>query len=84
MKLPVFKDPKDGGPSVSLTILVVSFICVLVAGTLHMFDKVSSTSLFSEVFYSAAALYFGRRIGIGGKVFSSEKAETIEKKVSDE
>lgn len=84
MKLPVFKEPRNGGPSVSLTLLVISFICVLVAGTLHMFDKVSNTSLFSEVFYSAVALYFGRRIGIGGKVFSSEKAETIKKKVNDE
>lgn len=74
-------DPVNKLPSVSLTILIVAFTAVLVAGSLEMAGVVKSTSLFSEVFYSAVALYFGRRFSSNGKVFSSEKAQEIEKKL---
>jgi hypothetical protein len=76
-------DPGTKLPSVSLTILVVSLTAVIVAGSLHMAGVVQSTSLFSEVFYSSVALYFGRRFSMNGKTFSSEKAEEIKEKVSD-
>ena len=77
------KDPVSKLPSVSLTLLVVSFTGVLVAGALNMAGVVSSTSLFSEVFYSCSALYFGRRLNFGGKNFSSDKAQEIETKIKE-
>jgi hypothetical protein len=70
-------DPVTKLPSVSLTLLVVSFAAVIVAGALNMAGVVASTSLFSEVFYSTVALYFGRRMTVGSKVVSADKAEEI-------
>jgi hypothetical protein len=75
------QDPVQKSPSVSLTILVVTFLLVAGATVLHMLGKVSHTSAVVELFYSAAALYFGRRMSINGKSFSSEKAEEIASKV---
>lgn len=74
-------DPATKTPSVSLSLLVVSFTAVIVAGALHMAGVVSNTSLFTEVFYSSTALYFGRRLNIAGKAFTADKAEEITKKV---
>lgn len=76
-----FKDPKTGEQSISLTLLIVTFLCAIGAGALNMFGKTSSTSIFAELFYSSAALYFSRRFSIGGKSFSADKAEEIVKKV---
>ena len=39
------KDPKTGEESVSLTLLLISFLGVNVAAVLEMFEKVKSTSL---------------------------------------
>lgn len=75
------KDPITNLASVSLTILVISFTAVIVAGALNMAGVVQSTSLFSEVFYSCCALYFGRRFSFGGKAFTSDKAEEIKEKI---
>jgi hypothetical protein len=77
------KDPVTDIPSVSLTLMVVTFVGVIVAGALNMAEVVKNTSLFGEIFYSSCALYFGRRLSFGGKNFSSEKAEEITKKVSE-
>lgn len=74
-------DPYTGHKSVSLTILAISFIATLIAGALHMAGTVASTSIFTEMMYSACALYFGRKLNINNKNFSSEKAEQVEKKV---
>lgn len=77
---PWVNDPVSGLPSVSLTLLVVTFAGVIVAGALNMAGVVASTSIFSEVFYSATALYFGRRMNIGGKLISADKAEELKGK----
>ena len=65
-------DPKTKEPSVSLTMLVVSFTGVLIAAGLHMADIVKDTSIMTEIFYANVALYFGRRFSMGGKTFSSD------------
>lgn len=75
------KDPVGQLPSVSLTILMVTFVGVLTAGSLEMAGLVKSTSLFTEIFYSACALYFSRRMTFGNKNYSSEKAEEIKGKI---
>lgn len=74
-------DPKTKESSVSLTILILFTVCNVVAAFLQVFGKVSTVSVFPEMFYSSVALYFGRRLSINGKAFTSEKAESIEEKV---
>jgi len=60
------KDPTTGIPSVSFSLLVYSFIGVLLAAALEMSGVISTTSIVSEIYYANAALYFGRRFS-GGK-----------------
>ena len=67
------QDPKQKEPSVSLTMLLVTFIVVLVAAGLDMAGKVKSTSVVTELFYACTALYFGRRFNIGGKQIGMDK-----------
>ena len=77
------KDPITQVPSVSLTLLVATFVLTVIAGGLQMSGCVQSTSLFAEMFYSAVALYFGRRLNIGGKAYTSDKAEEVKKEVTN-
>jgi hypothetical protein len=76
-------DPVTKEPSVSLTILTVAFTAVVVAGAFEMTGVVKSTSIFLELFFSSAALYFGRRFSFKGQNFSSEKAEDISNKLEN-
>lgn len=77
------KDPITHVRSVSLTLLVATFVFTILAGITHMLGYANSTSLFAEMFYSAVALYFGRRLRISGKTYTSAKAEEVEKEVSN-
>lgn len=77
------KDPNTGLPSVSLTILMLSFFAVLGAGVAEMFEAVKSTSVLNEIFFSASALYFGRKMSVKGQDYSSEKAQEIETKINE-
>lgn len=70
-------DPKTQEKSVSLTILVYSFILLLVIGVLQVMNKVTTTGPFTELFYSSVALYFGRRLNFGGRIFTSETASEV-------
>jgi len=74
-------DPTNRRKSVSLTLAVASFLLVVVAGGLQMAGKITTTSIFAEVFYSSMALYFGRRLNIAGKGFTADKAEEIKEKI---
>ena len=62
-------DPKTKEPSVSLTMLTVSFLGILIAAGLHMADIVKDTSVLTEVFYANVALYFGRKFNSSTKTF---------------
>ena len=74
-------DPKDGKPSVSLTLLMTSFILTIGFGIAQSLGKVNSTGPLLEIFYSMAALYFGRRFTVKGQQYTSEKAEEIKGKI---
>ncbi len=50
--------------SVSLTLLVCSGILVAIAGGLEVFGVTKTTSVFPELLYTAAGLYFGRRFDL--------------------
>lgn len=69
------KDPKTKEPSVSLTLLLVSFGGVLLAACMQMAGIISDTSVLTELFYANTALYFGRRFTFKNNNFSSEKTE---------
>lgn len=70
---PWINDPTTKAPSVSLTIMVVSFILVALACVLEMMGKVKGVSSLPELFYATAGLYFGRRFTIGGKLIGQAK-----------
>lgn len=55
-------DPKDNKPSVSLTLLIISFLLVIGAVILEVLGKIDTTSISAEIFFGCAATYFGRRI----------------------
>ena len=73
------KDPVNGLPSVSLTLLSISFLVLLGVGFAEVLGFVKSTGPFTELFYSTCALYFSRRMSVGSKIFGSEKAEEVKK-----
>jgi hypothetical protein len=68
-------DPKTKEPSVSLTMLVSSFVIALIACGLHMAKVVENISSVTELFYATTALYFGRRFSMNGKTYSSESSD---------
>jgi len=65
----LFIDPKNGKASVSLTMMLLSFLIVLIAAGLDMSGKVKGTSVILEIFWGTTALYFGRKLN-----FSKEKS----------
>lgn len=70
------KDPKDeNAPSVTLTLMVVSFLLVVAVGGLHLAGIVKETSIFLELFYGSLATYLGRRMSFGSKSFGQDKEE---------
>ena len=74
-------DPKTKSESVSLTLLVITFVAVLVAIGLNIAKLTESTGPVMELFYSVCALYFGRKINIKGNTFSSDQAQEVVTKV---
>lgn len=67
------KDPTTQLPSVSLTLLGISFIVVLGFSVATALEYVKDPGPLTELFYACAALYFGRRVQVGTKNFSSDK-----------
>jgi hypothetical protein len=76
-------DPNTKLPSVSLTLGLIATILLTTSGILQVLGHVNNVGPFTEMFWGAWALYFGRRFNIGGKQFTSEKAEELEKKVNE-
>lgn len=72
LNLPFLIDPKDKLPSVSLSLLVFSFVTLIIASILHMAGKINETSSLTELFYACAGLYFGRK-------FQGKSGNTLEK-----
>lgn len=72
------REKKD--ESVTLTLTVISFIALLVACGLEIAGVVKSTSVLLELFGANVAMYLGRRISIGNKVFDGSKEKENESK----
>lgn len=64
-------DPKTGESSVSLTMVVVSFLVCLFAMALEMIGVISNTSMTFEMFGAACGLYWGRK-------WTSSKGQKVE------
>ena len=73
------EDPVTNKPSVSLTLMVVSFIGVVVAEILQIAGKVETVSIGMELFGTCTALYFGRRFTFGGKSYDASTITSIAK-----
>jgi len=73
LKVPFIVDPKTKEPSVSLSLLVTSFVLVVVGTVCHITKITESTSVLMELFYANTALYFGRKMqGKSGNVIETE------------
>ena len=76
IKLAWIVDPFKKRESVSLTNFVLSVICIIIFGTLHVTGKLKQEpSFFIEYFGISAALFFGHSLNIGGRVFTVDKDE---------
>ena len=71
------RDPIQKLPSVSLTLLMVSFVFMLAAILTNYlaFLKGIDGNLASNLFLTTAGLYFGRRLSIGKNTGGVEKQE---------
>lgn len=67
------KDPSTGLPSVSLTFLMISFLLAAGFSIASVLDQSKNPGPLMELFYACAALYFGRKMNIGGKNFSGKE-----------
>lgn len=70
-----FTDPVTKQPSVSLTFLIVAGIAALGFSIAEALGYVKSVDAITSLFYSCAALYFGRRFSVGGKTFDANKTQ---------
>ncbi|MFZ4411447.1 MAG: hypothetical protein ACOYOV_00090 [Bacteroidales bacterium] len=73
------KDPKTGEQSVSLTMLVSSFVISTIAAV-FMFVKTGSTSLLETQLFTFVGLYFGRKLSIKGQSFGVDTTSQEAKK----
>ncbi len=83
IKLAWIIDPAKRRESVSLTNFVLSVICLIVFGTLHVTGKLKNdASFFIEYFGISSALFFGNGLNIGGRRFSVNNQEGNNDQVS--
>jgi hypothetical protein len=61
LKIPFVIDPRTKEPSVSLSLLLTSFVLIVVGVICELTKLTESTSILMELFYANAALYFGRK-----------------------
>lgn len=66
-------DPTTKLPSVSLTLLVISFAALLVASGLHLKHLTDNTSSLLQTFVTCSGLYFGRRFNKNGTFVPDNK-----------
>ena len=71
-------DPKDGKPSVSLALVVLSTVAMMGAIALDLMGKAKGTTLVTDFFWGSLATYMGRRLtfGKGQVVGPTETGET--------
>lgn len=79
----ILTDPKTKQKCVSFTLLVVTFVVMLVTQGMYMYGKLANSGQIVEIFYSVCVLYFGTNSKFGNQVFSSDKAEKIVDQVNN-
>lgn len=70
-----FPDPNTNKKSVSLTIMLVSFVILLGFAIASSLEYVKNVDALMDIFYACAALYFGRRVSFNGKFFSGKEED---------
>lgn len=71
-------DPITKEKSVTLTFAVVSFLFVLGFAVANALEYSKEPGALMDLFYACAALYFGRRVNLNGKIFSGNDKGTNE------
>ena len=57
----------SGEKSTTQTLLILSFLFMVIASVCEMMGYIKTTSILAEVFYTCAAMYTGRRFKFGDK-----------------
>lgn len=65
---------KNGEQSVSRTLLLISFILLVILGTLQVCGVVKDVGIFENLFWSTSGLYFGRKISLTKDTKELDKA----------
>lgn len=60
IKKTVISSAKAMKEEISMTLMVISFFLIVLAGGLEIFEKTKSTGPFMELFGTCCGLYFGR------------------------
>ena len=71
-------DPTTKKDSVSLTLLMLSFLAVIIANGLEIAEVTKTSASVNEMFLTTAGLYFGRRLSFKGTQYGTD-ATTTEK-----
>jgi len=58
-------DPKDGKPSVTVALVILSTLTMITAIGLELCGKAKGTSLVTDFFWGSLATYMGRRLTFG-------------------
>jgi hypothetical protein len=76
-------NPSDGKPSVSLSLMVISFAVAMIISILQVFKQVENGGMCLEIFYATSALYFGNKFTARGKQVEvvAEKIQELDKQV---
>lgn len=65
-------DPKTSKGSVTLTLLMISFVAFLGGNVAETLGYIKSTASLNEMFYTMSAMYFGRRLKKAGPIENLE------------
>ena len=74
-------DPRTKQRSISFTMLIITFIALLVSQGLLIFGKVNNTGQLLEIFISTCSLYFGTHVIYKGQEYGADKVQKIEQTI---
>lgn len=74
------KDPVNKQPSVTLTLVVISFAIAVIAAGLEISGVTKGTSIVLELFVGNLSVYIGRRLTFSNKTYGPETATNGESK----
>ena len=70
-----FKDPKTGEPSLTLTLVWISFYMLIAGSIAFIMGRIETTGPLLEIYITNATLYFSRRFNLSTKNLTVTQTE---------